>query len=113
MVRSNVSAGATSAKGVCSGQYGGIIAVSDFASITVVLKQALRTVRSSLISQRLPCMSRWRLPELLTEAGDLYPHSLQEAGKLGGGFELGYRVELLERRREGVREAPQCARFEL
>ena len=50
---------------------------------------------------------------LLTEAGDLYLHALQETGKLGGGFELGYRIELLERRREGVREAPQCARFKL
>ena len=58
-------------------------------------------------------MSQGRVPGLLTEAGDLYPHALQEAGKLGSSFELGYRVELLERRREGVREAPQCARFEL
>jgi hypothetical protein len=32
---------------------------------------------------------------LLTEAGDLHPHAFQEAGKLGGSFELGYRIELL------------------
>lgn len=51
-------------------------------------------------------------PKLLTEAGDLYPYGLQEAGELGGSSELGYRLEFLERRREGVREAPQCARFE-
>ena len=57
-------------------------------------------------------MSRGRVLGLLTEAGDLYPHALQEAGKLGGSFELGYRIEFLERRRKGVREAPQCARFE-
>jgi hypothetical protein len=66
-----------------------------------------------LVVQRSPFMLRRRMPGLLTEAGGLYPHALQEAGKLGGSFELRYRVELLERRREGVREAPQCARFEL
>ena len=53
------------------------------------------------------------MPGLLREAGDLHPHALQEAGNLGGSFELGYRIELLERRRKGVREAPECAGFEL
>jgi hypothetical protein len=50
---------------------------------------------------------------LSAEAGDLNPHALQEAGKLGGRSELRYRIELLERRREGVRQAPQGAGFEL
>ena len=64
------------------------------------------------VAQRLSFMSRGRV-RLPTEAGDLYPNALQEAGKLGGSFELGYRIERFERRREGVREAPECSRFEL
>ena len=45
-------------------------------------------------------------PMLSTEPDNLYPHPLQETGKLGGGFKLRYRIEFLERRSEGVREAP-------
>jgi hypothetical protein len=49
-------------------------------------------------AQRLPFRSLGPVPGLLTEAGDLYPHALQEAGKLCGRSEPGYRIELLERR---------------
>ena len=51
-------------------------------------------------------------PKLLKEGGDLYPYGLQEAGELRGGFELGYGLEFLKCRRERVRQAPQCPRFE-
>jgi hypothetical protein len=47
--------------------------------------------------------------------GSIYqqPSLISARYGLSGRPELGYRIELLERRREGVREAPQCARFEL
>ena len=50
--------------------------------------------------------------EVVGGRGDLYPYAFQEAGEFRSGFELRYRIEILERRREGVRQAPQCARFE-
>jgi len=50
--------------------------------------------------------------EVVGGRGYLYPYAFQEAGEFRSGFELRYRIEILERRREGVRQAPQCARFE-
>ena len=43
----------------------------------------------------------------------LYVYGSQEACELRRSFELGYWLEFLERRGEGVRQAPEGARFEL
>ena len=61
------------------------------------------------------------LPKLTTakdraQKAALFTRALQNmktlAGKLGGRSESGYWIEFFERRREGVREAPECASFE-
>ena len=67
----------------------------------------------------VPFSARYRAPPTTSAArsprqvAKLCSYGLQETGELRGGFELGYRIEFLERRGEGVRQAPQCAWFEL
>ena len=59
-------------------------------------------------AQSLHGHHRWRWKQT-----GLYAYGLQEVCELRRSFELRYRLEFFERRGEGVRQAPEGARFKL